>query len=547
MADEPTYEDLKKSDKDLEKESTDPEASFDQTFGTRPPPNEGPGASEEQFRLLVRNIPGFVYKGFKDWSVEFFDNRIASLTGYTKEAFDARKIRWSDLVVQEDIESSIESFIQALKHDRSFSREYRIRNRSGDIRWIQDRGNIKIDQQGEIEYVSGIFFDISDRKRISDALHESQEKYRSMMAALKDPVYICTPDFRVSYMNPSMIKWTGYDATGEYCFKAINSLDEKCPWCVHDSIQKGKHVETEVLSNRDSRFYCVSNFPVIHPDGTISKMTIFRDVTEKKQMEKVLRESEHRLKSILDSVQAGIVIIDMKTHKISDINAAAAALIGASKDDIIGKTCYQFICPSEAGKCPITHLGQRIDSDEHVLLTVGGERISILKTVIPITLAEGDYLLESFVDISELLEVRQTAEVANLAKSEFLANMSHEIRTPMNGIIGMTELVLGTDLTGDQRKYLEMAKMSADSLLALINDILDFSKIEAGKMALEAIDFNLRVTLENATDTLALKAHEKGLELACHIRPDVPTALIGDPGRLRQIIVNIAGNSLKFT
>jgi two-component system sensor histidine kinase/response regulator len=173
----------------------------------------------------------------------------------------------------------------------------------------------------------------------------------------------------------------------------------------------------------------------------------------------------------------------------------------------------------------------------------------ILGKGVPRLLPDGSFagMIGCCLDVTELRGAREAAEAASLAKSEFLANMSHEIRTPMNGILGMTELALETPLSALQREYLGLVKSSADALLTVINDILDFSKIEAGKLDLERAPFALRESLEDTIWTLAQRAHAKELELACRIAPDVPDALIGDPGRLRQVLVNLVGNAIKFT
>jgi two-component system, sensor histidine kinase and response regulator len=279
-----------------------------------------------------------------------------------------------------------------------------------------------------------------------------------------------------------------------------------------------------------------------------------KDILERRHAEERLFESEKQLKLLLNTVQTGVVIIDVQTHVISDVNQYAADLIGLPKERIIGNTCHQFICTALPGKCPFAETERKTDSSEEILIRAGGDLLPILKKVTPIQMNQREYLLESFSDITEqvrakeeILKAKVAAETANMAKSEILANTSHEIRTPMNGIIGMAGLLLDTKLTVEQQDYAETIRSSAVSLMSIINDVLDFSKIEAGKMDLEILHFDIRILVNEVSELLATRALEKGLELTCMVNHDVPSLLKGDPGRLRQVLINLTGNAIKFT
>ena len=302
---------------------------------------------------------------------------------------------------------------------------------------------------------------------------------------------------------------------------------------------------------------------------------VMLDITKRKQAEETLRESHQIIEGIINAIPVRVFWKDRDLVYLG-CNAIFAHDAGfADPKDIVGKDDYQMGWRDQA------ELYRRDDRQviesglpklfiEEPQTTPEGNAIVLLTSKIPLQSSDGKIIgvLGTYMDITErkrseeelkktnlqleiatahAKQMAEQARKANAAKSEFLANMSHEIRTPLNGVIGMIGLLMDMDLNPEQREYAQIASISGETLLTLINEILDFSKIEARKLELEILDFDLRTTLKDTTDFLGIGAHEKGLELRCLVEPDVPSLLCGDPGRLRQILVNLGTNAVKFT
>ena len=389
-----------------------------------------------------------------------------------------------------------------------------------------------------------------------------------------EAIVITDTGARILYVNPAFAKMSGYTAQEAIGQKtSILKSERQNPQFYRDlwnTITAGNIWRGELINRRkDGTTYTekMTIAPVRDPDNAISNyIAIKQDVTERraaeetlhrKRTEKALQASEERYRLMFERNLAGIFRYS-EDGTLIDANDACAAMFGySSRRELMGlRRADLFFDP-----CNAERRWERLKRDkilanhEACIKRKDGEGVWVLANLIWVANEAGPPLVEgSCIEITERKQIEQeirrakdAAESANRAKSQFLANMSHEIRTPMNGVIGMTSLLLGTSLTPEQQQYAEIANSSGKTLLTVVNDILDFSKIEARKLTLEITDFDLQIPLREAVEMVAVEAHGKGLELICQVVREVPRRLKGDPGRLRQILVNLLANSVKFT
>ena len=413
--------------------------------------------------------------------------------------------------------------------------------------------------------------EIAERRRAEDALRTSEALYHSLVDNLSVHVIRKDLDGKFTYASPSFCKLmarapdkilgkTDFDFYPMPLARKYRADDRR----VIEAGLMFEDVESNQRPDGAKTYVQVMKNPIYDArDRAAGIQCIFWDVTARMRAEAELRESDVRKRAIFDAAMDCIIFTD-QDGQIVEINRAAEHTFGFRRRELVGKKMAEVFVPPEgrqrhqdnldrysgAGELG-SGIGRRVEAP---LLRRGGETFLAEMATQPIPLRGTAGFAIFLRDITDrkraeraLQETKDAAEAANRAKGLFLANMSHEIRTPLNAVVGMTDLLQHTPLTGQQHEYLTIVQESADSLLTVINDILDFSKIEAGKLSLDNVAFDLHERLGDCLRPLALRADAKRLELLYRIASRTPARVLGDPHRLRQVVVNLVGNAIKFT
>jgi len=522
----------------------------------------GSGTLDEvTLRALIEHIPVTVYIDRLDeaGSNVYTSPQLEAELGYTVEEWVSDKDFYAKVLHPDDRDWVLAEYARRRDSDEPFRADYRMIARDGAVHWYHDEATVIRDETGRPAYFHGFLLDITEQKQLAEALRGSEERLRRQKQYVESLVEI-NPTAIVTVDRDSSV--TSWNLAAEELFGY--SRDEAIGRKLDDLVAAREDLRAAAVSYeevlRAGRFYAVTQrarrdgtladveliaVPVIEEGEPTGFLVIYHDISE-------LQRQKRYFESLLEVSPSAIVTVDAD-HRVTSWNPAAEKLFGYSREEAIGHDVDALVASTAAVHHEAVQMTRQTSEAGEVHLTTrrtrkDGSLVDVDLRAAPIRVGDemvGLYAL--YHDISELQRAREQAEAATRAKSAFLAMMSHEIRTPLNAVIGMTGLLLDTALTPEQRNYAEVIRSSGDALMAVIAGILDFSKIEAGRLELESWPFDLRNCVESALELVAASASSKRLELAYFIAPGMPRVIVGDSTRLRQIMVNLLNNAVKFT
>jgi len=511
--------------------------------------------SEQRWRSLTEALPQLVWSATPDGACDYFSMQWTQHTGVPESHLLGW--RWLEALHPEDREPTRQLWTDSVAGRGPYDVEYRVRRSDGVYRWFKTRGVPIRDSAGNIFKWFGTCTDITDLRQTEEALRESEQRFRTFVDHATDAFFLFDDRNVVLDVNRQACQSLGY-TRDELLGMTPTDFDPNVTLADLDDIDHKLRAGEMMAFESRHRRKDGSVFPVevrgqaFWEGGRLFSVALVRDIADRKRAEEALGESEERFRTLADNIAQFAWMAD-ETGRIFWYNRRWFEYTGTTLEEMHGWGWPKVLHPDHVGRV-VEKMARYFETgavweDTFPLRGKDSSYRWFLSRAVPIRDLSGKVLrwFGTNTDVTAQRDAKEAAEAANRAKDEFLANVSHEIRTPMNAIIGMTELALDTPLTEDQRQCLRTVKTAADNLLGIINDLLDFSKIEAGKLELDSADFSLRAALGDTLRALAVRAHRKGLELVCHVQPDVPDALVGDAGRLRQVLLNLVGNAIKFT